>query len=114
MRSFYGLIAVLVIATPLGLLATGTAYGEWGGSELAQRIGYVPRGLARLGDLWAGVLPDYGQSNATGAFGVIMYVVSALIGLALLIGIAWLLVRVARRRGGAKTAVGPKEKASKA
>jgi len=29
-RAIYGLVAALVILTPLGLLATGTAWGEWG------------------------------------------------------------------------------------
>ena len=114
MRSLYGVIAVLVIAAPLGLLATGTAFGEWGGSELVQRIGYLPRGLARLGDLWAGVLPDYGQSNASGAFGVVMYVVSALVGIALLTGIAWLVVRLYRRRSGSKAGGSEEERAKTA
>jgi hypothetical protein len=67
---------------------------------MLERLGYLPHGLARLGDVWAGVLPDYGQSNATGALAVVMYVVSALIGIALLTGIAWLIVRLCRRRGG--------------
>ena len=90
---------MLVIAAPLGLLATGTAYGEWGGDEMLKRVGYVPRGLARLGGLWAGVLPDYGQSSTTGAWAVVMYVVSAVVGIALLTGIAWLVVRLRRRSG---------------
>ncbi len=97
LRSLYGVIAVLVIATPLGLLATGTAYGEWGGDEMLKRVGYVPHGLARLGGLWAGVLPDYGQSNTTGAWAVVMYVASAVVGIALLTGITWLSVRLYRR-----------------
>jgi cobalt/nickel transport system permease protein len=103
LRSFYAVVALLVIATPLGLLATGTAFGEWGGSELLKRVGYVPHGLATLGDLWRGVLPDYGQSNASGVWGVVMYVVSALVGVAVLAGLAWLIVRLYRRRGTAQT-----------
>jgi cobalt/nickel transport system permease protein len=42
LRSFYGVIAALVIAALLGLLATGTARGEWGGEEMLKRIGYLP------------------------------------------------------------------------
>jgi len=99
LRSIYGVIAALVIATPLGLLATGTAYGEWGGDEMRKRIGYLPHGLAKLGDIWAGVMPDYGQSNASGALAVVMYVASALIGIALLAGISWVVVRLYRRCG---------------
>jgi len=35
-------MAVLVIIVPIGLIATGTAFGEWGTDELQESIGYVP------------------------------------------------------------------------
>ena len=98
LRSLYGIIAALVIATPLGLLATGTAYGEWGGDEMLKRVGYIPRGLAKLGELWKGVLPDYALNGASGGWTVFWYVTSAVIGVALLAGLSWLLVRLYRRR----------------
>ncbi len=97
LRSLYGIVAALVIAAPLGLLATGTAFGEWGRGELLRRIGYIPRGLARLGGHWTGVLPRYGQSNTGGAGAVAMYVISAIAGIALLAAVAWLVVRLMRR-----------------
>ena len=43
---------LLIILTPLGLLAAGTAYGEWAPEELKERVGYVPPGLEKLSDLW--------------------------------------------------------------
>jgi cobalt/nickel transport system permease protein len=101
LRSLYAVVTVLVVVTPLGLLASGTAFGEWNGEQLLKRAGYVPHGLARLGDLWKGILPGYGQRGANGAWAVGVYVISALIGVALLTALAWLVVRLIRRRSRA-------------
>jgi len=53
-----GLILLLVFA-PLGLLATGTAWGEWGTEDIVNEIGYVPEGMANFAGRWEGILPDY-------------------------------------------------------
>ena len=37
-------LAVLVVFVPIGLIASGTAFGEWGPDELQQAVGYVPPG----------------------------------------------------------------------
>lgn len=76
------LVAALVAATPLGLLAEGTAWGEWGADEIAETgAGYVPQGLEN-GFEWNALMPDY-------TFGelpeVVAYIVSAVAGVALLI-----------------------------
>ena len=34
----YGLILFLVIITPIGLIASGTAFGEWSGEELLEKL----------------------------------------------------------------------------
>jgi hypothetical protein len=52
-------MAVLVVLVPIGLIASGTAYGEWGPDELQQEVGYVPTGLQQLSGLWTPPLPDY-------------------------------------------------------
>lgn len=52
-------LIVLVLLVPIGLIATGTAYGEWGPDELQQAVGYVPAGLQQLSGLWTPALPDY-------------------------------------------------------
>lgn len=81
------LIAMLIVATPLGLLATGTAWGEWGADEIANTVtngaalGYTPQGLANGWSLSV-LMPDYSLS---GMNEVISYVLSAIIGVALLI-----------------------------
>jgi cobalt/nickel transport system permease protein len=91
-------VIALIVAVPLGLIATGTAWGEWGSEELRTRIGYVPEGFSRFTDLWKGILPDYALPGVGGAGAVVVYVLSAIIGVAILAGLAWLLVRARRRR----------------
>ena len=100
------LLAGLVAAVPLGLLASGGAFGEWGRGALARRVGYVPSGFARLGGHWSGLLPGYGWHGAGGAWRVVSYVVSALVGVAALAAFAWLVVRW-RRRAALTTAESP-------
>jgi cobalt/nickel transport system permease protein len=83
----FALVAVLIAATPLGLLATGTAWGEWGADEIAEvvtdgaALGYTPSGLANGWSLDAW-MPDYALN---GMNEVAAYILSAIIGVALLI-----------------------------
>ena len=50
-KPLYILIALLIVLTPVGLLATGTAWGEWGVDEMATlvsggtQLGYTPSGM---------------------------------------------------------------------
>ena len=47
------LIGIMVL-TPLGLLAPGTAWGEWGRAELAQfGLSSIPAGFDRFADIWS-------------------------------------------------------------
>ena len=83
----FALIAVLIAATPLGLLATGTAWGEWGADEIAEvvvngkALGYTPAGLEKGWSLNV-PMPDY---SLGGVNEVLAYILSAVIGVALLI-----------------------------
>ena len=81
-KGLKALIAVLILATPLGLLAAGTAWGEWGTDEIAETgIGYTPAGMTD-GFRFEAILPDY---SVTGVPEVAGYMLSAVIGVALLI-----------------------------
>lgn len=76
------LLACLIVLTPLGLLAEGTAWGEWGTDEIAATgIGYTPAGMEN-GFEWNTLLPDYSVTGLPDWFG---YILSAMIGSALLI-----------------------------
>ncbi len=93
-------LAVLVILTPLGLLAAGTAWGEWGVEELeALGLGFIPRGLESLGTLWNAPIPDYAIPFLGDTVG---YIVSAVLGVGILVllfwPMGWLAERVGQRR----------------
>lgn len=93
-------LAALMIATPLGLLAAGTAWGEWSAgdfkkAEARQEIAAAshnaepphapPAGLERLGSIWSAPMPDYAppflKSEKLG------YILSAMFGAGLVIGV---------------------------
>ncbi len=86
MGNLYIGMAVLILLTPLGLLASGTAFGEWGSDELKETLGYAPEGVEHGESLWSALLPDYSipgleedflQSSAG-------YVFSAILGCSLI------------------------------
>lgn len=52
-------LALTMVCLPLGLLATGTAWGEWGSKDVARDIGYVPPDMDKYSGFWQGVMPDY-------------------------------------------------------
>jgi cobalt/nickel transport system permease protein len=82
-------LAVLIAFTPIGLLAPGTAWGEWGANELASLgLSFIPKGLQQLSGLWSAPMPDYdvpalGNANAA-------YLLSAVVGILITIGVVWL------------------------
>lgn len=87
---------VFVFATPLGLIATGSAWGEWGKEELQKALGFVPAGIAQFSELWKAPIPEYeipGLGMHSG------YVISGLIGVLLVAACAAVLsIAVSRGR----------------
>lgn len=86
-KAVYGLIIVLICLTPLGLLAVGTAWGEWGADEIqdvttgGNALGFVPEGMQN-GFSFNAIMPDY---SVTGLPEVAGYILSAVAGAAILI-----------------------------
>lgn len=83
-------LGILIVLSPLGLIASGPAFGEWGTDELKNEAGFIPVGLARMTELWKHApLPDYGITgfNANFTHSALGYILSALIGVALTAGI---------------------------
>lgn len=87
-------LLVLIVLTPIGLLAPGTAWGEWGREELEELgLGYIPAGFDRWSSIWSAPIPDYdipALNNPT-----VAYIVSAVLGVVLvglaIWGITWLI-----------------------
>jgi cobalt/nickel transport system permease protein len=81
------LIVLLIILTPLGLLAEGTAWGEWGADEIAATgVGYTPKGMLD-GFSFDALIPDYSISALPDW---VAYIMSAIIG----VGIAVIVFRI--------------------
>jgi cobalt/nickel transport system permease protein len=91
-------LGALMVLSPLGLVAAGLAWGEWGVEDLqdpaireqiARASGnvalplHVPQGLARLSGIWTAPMPDYAPAFMHDAnFG---YILSAVIGAGLIL-----------------------------
>ncbi|MFA5801104.1 MAG: cobalt transporter CbiM [Thermoleophilia bacterium] len=122
-------IVLLLVCTPLGLLATGTAWGEWGTEEIGNEIGYVPEGMEKFARRWEGFLPEYAfpgsqkavvaeggdagsEDKGIAAFEAVVsteetpvslegvaestpaYLISGVLGLLLVVGVALMTIRV--------------------
>ncbi len=96
-------LGALVALVPLGLLATGGAFGEDSPADLDLRrygLDAVPTGLQRYGDFWSrALLPGYDfRSGSSPNLG---YYVSAVVGTMLIVGVVlagWKLGALGRRR----------------
>ena len=93
-------LVILVVLSPLGLLASGTAWGEWGTDEIKGLLGYIPQGLSRLADInHIAFLPDYSFPGLNESFAgqAAGYYISAIVGVAIIViltlGIGRLIVR---------------------
>ncbi len=83
-------LLILLVFVPLGLLAVGETFGEWGSEELQEKLGFVPTGLEQLAPLWSAPLPDYalpGDESQTGM--VAAYYLSALLGVVICAGLLY-------------------------
>lgn len=93
-------LVILAVLTPLGLLASGTAWGEWGSEDLQSQLGFIPSGLQKFSDFWKHtLLPDYGIAGYDQTFWQqsLGYLLSAFVGL-LVIGIITIIIQRLVRR----------------
>ncbi|MGA8179336.1 MAG: PDGLE domain-containing protein [Desulfobacterales bacterium] len=86
---------VLGLLVPLGLFASGTAWGEWGKEAFKQMIGYIPEGLERFSEIWHAPFHDYAVAGAGDYIG---YILSAFGGMALVLMITWGVGKILARR----------------
>ena len=99
-------LLIMALLTPLGILLpekfkAGGAWGEWGKDELEKLLGYVPKELAKWGDLWKAPIPDYnfGGEETSTRVRVISYVASGFLGIGVLTLIMFLISRLLKRHG---------------
>ena len=86
MKPVLALLLVLICLSPIGLLATGTAWGEWGKDEIStvssrgKEVGYVPKGMKNGINLET-IMPDYSVEGMPEVAG---YILSAVAGVSIL------------------------------
>jgi cobalt/nickel transport system permease protein len=110
LRPLWIALAVLLIFTPLGILAAGAAWGEWVPEDFSrpqarQQIAaasanqapplQAPAGLQKLASVWTAPMPRYAPSILKSA--QLGYILSAMVGTGLIVlaflGGAWILTR---------------------
>ena len=105
-------LAIMMVLSPLGLLAAGTAWGEWGASDFADPAvrteiatasgqappAQAPQGLEELSRIWTAPLAEYAPAFIPNA--QVGYILSAVVGTGLIIlaffVISWLAQRLRR------------------
>jgi len=114
LRRLWWAVALLLVCTPIGILAAGTAWGEWSSADLmnaktraqieaasgnhAPPVS-VPTGLQKLSTVWTAPFPGYApRFIKSPAFG---YSLSAMFGAGLLVVVS-LTARVIGRRPNAR------------
>ena len=92
------IFGLLIILTPLGLLASNTAFGEWGTEEVKQLIGYIPAGMAKSADWWHALLPDYSLPGLDSSFisRSVAYILSAIVGVGIISGLILIMAKIAK------------------
>jgi cobalt/nickel transport system permease protein len=95
-RVAVGFIVVMVLLTPLGLLAPGGAFGEDAAANLdLGKLGLnaVPAGLARYNEFWShAVLGGYGFAD--GQHANLAYILSAIVGIAVVAALVFALAKL--------------------
>jgi cobalt/nickel transport system permease protein len=108
-------VALLMLFTPLGILAAGTAWGEWSSADLMNpktraqigaASGYhalpssVPAGIQQLSSLWTAPFPGYAPRFVRSP--ILGYLLSAMFGVGILV-LASLLMGLIVRRSPTRT-----------
>ena len=93
-KKIRSVLIALVVLSPLGLLAEGTAFGEWSADELAEMMNNVPAGIEN-GFSFEALFSDYTIPGTNIAVGYILSAITALL-------IFYILGKMIRTMNGAK------------
>lgn len=80
-KPLYAAIVAMILLSPIGLLAAGTAWGEWGLDEIKELTGFIPKGMEK-GFSFNSMMPDY---TVNGLSEVIGYIASAVVGILIIL-----------------------------
>ncbi|MCR6699549.1 PDGLE domain-containing protein, partial [Escherichia coli] len=78
------------MATPLGLLSSGTAWGEWNVKQIKNLIGFTPKGM-KNGFKFNSLFQGYNVGNLKDYIG---YILAAVVGVVIILMIFKILEKV--------------------
>lgn len=97
-------LLIMALSTPLGIYlpkiaGSGGAWGEWDTDALEKMLGYVPEGMKKIINIWKSPVPDYnlGGEGASSGIQSLWYVFSALLGLAAVVLVVYIISRILSR-----------------
>ena len=101
-RAMWVGLAVMLVLAPVGLLAPGTAWGEWSTHQLSGLgLAFIPQGMASLSGLWSAPLPGYALPVLKNAS--LGYILAGMTGVIVIGIVAWLFtLLVTARKSGPK------------
>ncbi|TZE81875.1 PDGLE domain-containing protein [Calorimonas adulescens] len=93
MKKLFIIAAIIILLTPIGLLAPGSAWGEWGIDEIKSMVGYVPSGMKHFSDTVKALLPDYSIPSFDKNFLQLSigYILSAVVGIGIIMVVFFVL-----------------------
>jgi cobalt/nickel transport system permease protein len=90
-------LAVMIVLVPVGLLAPGTAWGEWSTGKLSSLgLAFIPQGMAKLSGLWSAPMPGYdlpAMKNSN-----LAYMLSGIVGTIVIGIVVWLFTMLVTAR----------------
>jgi cobalt/nickel transport system permease protein len=95
-RKLWWALGAMVILSPLGLLAGGSAWGEWDAKDLKRLLGFLPSGFTNLAGTWSLApfrnycLPGLNSFGSSAA----VYILCALLGAAIIFLLTYLFGRL--------------------
>lgn len=92
-KPLYSLLILLIFLSPIGLLAGGTAWGEWNDTEMKNLVGYIPKAF-KHGFNYNAAASDYSISGMNHLVG---YIICAVAGVVIILIAIKLLSLVGKR-----------------
>jgi len=99
-KKYWYVLISLIIFAPIGLLAKGTAYGEWSGNDLKLKLGYIPEGMTKLSDKWKSFMPHYSIPGFGSTFfkSSLGYIFCAIVALTIILAITGIISLQKKRK----------------
>ncbi len=103
-KKLYIGILIAALITPIGIFLptwfnAGDAWGEWSTETVQEKIGYTPAGMEKDADLWKAPMPDYSLGNEESSLAKQSgyYILSAVVGLAIISLLSFGLVKMVKK-----------------